>query len=73
MLPLTIHLQGVPENHQYFWETMYDTETPCYFRLKLVPDERRSQQSSTLTGAGTIMVDQEFLFHVKQIISLSHK
>ena len=42
------------------------------FRLKLQPDERRSQQSSTLTGAGTIMVDQEFLFHVKKIIPLTY-
>ena len=43
--------------------------TFLFLRLKLIPDERRSQQSSTLYGAGTIMVDQEFLFHV---IFLTH-
>ena len=44
-----------------------------FWRLKLVPDERRSQQSSTLYGSGTILVDQEFLFHVNMYrISILH-
>ena len=41
-----------------------------FSRLKLKPDERRSQQSSAISGVGTIMVDQEFLFHVRNNYNL---
>ena len=37
-------------------------------RLKLIPDVRRSQNSSVLTGMGTIIVNQEFRFTVSMPI-----
>ena len=33
-------------------------------RLKLSPDERRSQQTSAISGEGTLLIDQQFLFQV---------
>ena len=54
--------------HTYIRFKYFYADKICFSRLKLIPDERRSQQSSTLYGAGTIMVDQEFLFHVKTFL-----
>ena len=41
-------------------------ETLSLFRLKLSPDERRSQQTSIVSGSGTVLIDQQFLFQVRK-------